>query len=185
MRPAICLLFALTTSTSFAAELVKACDVGAPLAIVRDSKIADTYIYYLQQGGKRRPVFGDPDQSRGSDVVAQCVGKNIRALVASGEFTANALQGFVITSPRGSSTPERLDFAEKNRPQWLYLSKHEIIAVVPTMGYGETSARYVAYHHAVGLSNADRVDAIDQLPSTGGFEVINLKAQNRQLNAGK
>jgi len=179
------LLFALSTSTSFAAELVKACDVGTPVAIVRDSKIADTHIYYLQQGGKRRPVFGDPDQSRGSDVVAQCVGKNIRALVVSGEFTANALQGFVIARPPGSSTPERLDFAEKNRPQWLYLSKHEIIAVVPTLGYGETSAKYAAYRHAIGQSNADRVDAIDQPPSAGGFEVIDLKAQNRQLNAGK
>lgn len=185
MRPAIFSLLVLTRSTSFAAELVKACDVGVPLAIVRDSKIADTHIYYLQQGGKHRPVFGDTDQSRGSDVGAQCVGKNIRALVVSGEFTANALQGFVITRPPGSSTPERLDFAEKSRPQWLYLSKREIIAVVPTSGYGETSARYVAYHHAVGQSNADRVDAIDQLPSAGGFEVINLKAQNRQLNAGK
>lgn len=174
MRSAIYFLFALTSSTSFAAELVKSCDAEAPLAIVRDSKIADTHIYYLQQGDKRRPVFGDPDQSRGSDVVAECVGKNTRALAVSGEFTANALQGFVITRPPGSSTLERLDFAEKSRPQWLYLSKHEIIAVVPTLGYGETSAKYMAYRHTVG-SNADRAEAIDQLPPASGFEVIKLR----------
>lgn len=171
----MCFLLALTSSTSFAAELVKACDVGVPLAIVRDSKIADTHIYYLQQGGKRAPVLGDPDQSRGSDVIAECVGKNTRALVVSGEFTANAVQGFVITRPPGSSTPERLDFAEKSRPQWLYLSKHEIIAVVPTLGYGETNAKYVTYRHTIGLPGADRVDATDQLPPASGFEVIKLR----------
>ncbi|MQA20323.1 hypothetical protein [Rugamonas rivuli] len=176
MKLATSLLFLLTASTSHAAELVKSCDIGTRLAITRDSRIADTHVYYLQEGKKRSPVFGTPDQSRGSAVHAACVGKKVRALVVSGEFTANALQGFVITHRPGSATPERLDFAEKSRPQWLYLSPHEVIAVIPTLGYGETNAKYVAYHHIVGEPGADRVDATNQLPPSGGFEVVNMRS---------
>lgn len=176
MKLLISFLLAFAASTSHADELVKACDVGTRLELVRDAKIAATHIYYLRQGGERSPVFGAPDKSRGSDVVAACVGKRIRALVVSGEFTANAVQGFVITQRPGSDAPERLDFAEKRRPQWLYLSAHETIAVIPTSGYGETNAKYVAYRHVVGQPGKDRVDAINQLPLSAGFEVVTLQA---------
>lgn len=179
MKLTIGFFFIFATSTSYAAQMVKVCGIGTrpsrSIAIVRDSKIAETHIYYLRQGGKRSPLFGDPEQSRGSSVIAECAGKKVRALVVSGEFTANALQGFVMTYSPRSRAPERLDFAEKSRPQWLYLGAHEIIAVIPTWGYGEPNAKYVAYHHVVGRTGADQVDAINRLPPPPGFEVVNLQ----------
>lgn len=137
--------------------------------------MADTHIYYLRQDGKRSPLFGDPEQSRGSAVLAECVGKKVRALVVSGTFTANFLQGFVLTYRPESNVPERLDFAEKSRPPWLYLSAHEIIVIIPTYGYGETNAKYAAYHHVLGRTDLDRTDGINQLPSPAGFEVVHIQ----------
>ncbi len=161
-----------------AEELVKTCRLGAQsdrnIAIVRDSKIADTHIYYLRRGANRTPFFNDENQSRGSSVRVECVGKGTRALLVSGEFTANFLQGFVVNFASGASSPERWDFAEKSRPQWIYLNSHEMIVVVPTHGSGETNAKYVAYHHIVGRTDADQADAIDKLPSPKDFEVIEL-----------
>jgi hypothetical protein len=171
----LCMFF---VSICSAEELVKTCRLGTQpdrnIAIVRDSKIADTHIYYLRRGADRTPFFNDAYQSRGSSVRVECVGKRTRALLVSGEFTANSLQGFVINFTAGSSSPERLDFAEKNRPQRIYLNSHEIIVVVPTHGLGETNARYVAYHHTVGRADADSANAIDKLPSQKDFEVIEL-----------
>ncbi|MCP2010594.1 hypothetical protein L1274_004334 [Duganella sp. HSC-15S17] len=177
MRLTIGLLLALPTSTPHAAELIRACDIGTRVAIVRDYPMADTHIYYLRQNGKRTPLFGEPEQSRGSAVLAECVGKKIRALVVLGAFTANFLQGFVLTYRPESGVPERMDFAEKNRPQWLYLSAHEIIVIIPTYGYGETSSKYAAYHHVPGRTDLDRTDGINQLPSPTGFEVVDLRTQ--------
>jgi hypothetical protein len=178
MKLIISVLCMFAVSICSAEELVKTCRLGTQpdrnIAIVRDSKIADTHIYYLRRGADRTPFFNDADQSRGSSVRVECVGKGTRALLVSGEFTANFLQGFVLNLAPGSNSPERLDFAEKSRPQWIYLDSHEIIVVIPTHGLGETNARYVAYHHAIGLADADRADAIDMLPAPKNFEVFEL-----------
>jgi len=168
-------------SSAFGAELVMKCDLGGDpsrkISVVRDSKIASTYVYYLQQGKMRTPFFGDRDRSRGSDVQVECAGKRRRALIVSGEFTANALQGFAMTNFPGAEVPERLDFAEKRRPTWLYLAPQEMYVVIATFGHGDTDSKYVVYRRGAG---EDAVDSVDQLPSTDGFEVVNMKVPNRR-----
>jgi hypothetical protein len=180
MISALCISIA---STSYSAELVKACDVGShpsrTVEVVRDSKIASTYVYYLRQNGKRTPIFESPDQSRGESVLVECVGRKRRALVVSGEFTANARQGFVISSIGDAGELDRMDFAEKSPPQWLFQGEHEVIVIIPTSGYGETNSAYVAYRHTAGTHAADRTEAIDRLPSRSGFEVLRLRMPAR------
>lgn len=178
------LLYALlfgVGSTVNAAELVKSCILGADssqrVSIIRDSKIASTYVYSLQQQGVRTPLFGTPEQSRGDSVKAECVGHRQRALIVSGEFTANALQGFVIAYPPSAAAPERLDFAEKMRPGWLYLGPHEIKVVFANSRYGESNANYVMYRHIFGKSDDDQSVPLEELPSPSG-ELIRLKQQN-------
>ena len=112
------------------AETIVTCKLGPKpsqsITVVRASKIASTHVYYLQYGKVRTPFFGSLDNSRGSLVHVQCVGKKRRALIVSGEFTANALQGFAIANSSDSDRLERLDFAEKNRPMRIYLAAHEM-----------------------------------------------------------
>lgn len=110
-------------------------------------------------------------------VNAQCVGKTQRALIVSGEFTANALQGFAITYFADSDRPDRLDFAEKNRPMRFYVAPHEMLIVVATGGLGETGGKYLAYRHVAGRSEQDEAQGMNELPSSSGFDVFNLHAR--------
>lgn len=176
----------LANAFSSAAELVASCDVGSKshrrVEAIRDSKIADTYVYYLRQNGSTRPFFEDKDSSRGSSVQIACVGFHARALVVTGEFTANALQGFVLSRNPFNGAVERLDFAEKNRPAWLYLSPTETAVAIPTHGYGETSKKFVVYRHVLGSAAEPQVIPTDDLPAQGSAEVIELNnGQARQV----
>lgn len=178
MKKILCVIAICSATNVPAAELVLSCKLGPgpsqSIAVVRDLKIASTHVYYLRHGKVRTPFFGSLDNSRGSLVHAECVGKKQRALIVSGEFTANALQGFVITNFPDSDRPERLDFAEKNRPIRLYLAPHEMLVVVATGGYGETDSKYVAYRHVAGRGEQGEARAINDLPSPQGFDVLNL-----------
>lgn len=106
------------------AERVISCELGGKansrVVAVRGAKIADTYVYSLRQGAPMQPFFGDQESSRGSAVQIDCAGQRNRALVVSGEFTSNFLQGFVLVRNPTSGATERFDFAEKNRPIQLY-----------------------------------------------------------------
>lgn len=162
-----------------ATELVATCNVGGNTGrrvdALRDSKIADTYVYYLRQDGTKRPFFGDRDSSRGSSVQVACVGSKARALVVTGEFTSNFLQGFVLSRNPKTGLVERLDFAEKNRPAWLYLSESETTVVIPAHAYGETTKKFVMYRHFVGSAAEPQVVAMDELPPQTGAEIIKLE----------
>ncbi|MEO5934733.1 MAG: hypothetical protein ABIQ08_14435 [Duganella sp.] len=178
MRKIFCVIAICSATNATAAELVLTCKLGPgpsqSVAVVRDLKIASTHVYYLQRGKVRTPFFGSLDNSRGSFVRVECVGKKQRALIVSGEFTANALQGFAITNYPGSARSERLDFAEKSRPMRLYLSPHEMLIVVATGGFGETGAKYVAYRHVAGRGEQDQAQGMNDLPSPPGFDVLDL-----------
>ena len=166
-------------SLSGASELVSTCDVGAKtrtrVEIVRDSEIGDTHIYYVRQAGGIKAFFGNPDDSRGSDVHIACAGKKRHALVVSGVFTSNFLQGFVLDQSPATGKIERLDFAEKSRPERLYLGAKKTLIVVPTNGYGETNKKYIMYRHVAGSTTDLEPVGIDKPPAVGRFEVIQLE----------
>lgn len=175
------LLFAALLSASFVgrAEKLLTCDVGSgptiSVEVIRDLPVADTWMYSMRQNGVTTPLFMDADSSRGSSVDAACVGKKNHALVLSGEFAANARQGFVLTYRPGRDAPGRLDFAEKGRPDWLFLNSKETIVAVATNGLGETSKKYRIYRTATGLNGEPAAESVDRLPGLRGLEKVNLK----------
>jgi hypothetical protein len=104
--------------------MVSACDVGAKsrqrVEIIREARLASTYVYYLRQGRQRVPFFETAEQSRGESVLVQCVGKSQRVLIVSGEFTANALQGFVVFVPFDRRWFEAFGFCRKRAGRYGY-----------------------------------------------------------------
>lgn len=178
MKRSLLLFCLFMHSFAAAAERVMSCELGDKMSsrvdVIRDSRIADTHVYYLRQNGNKRPFFGDKDSSRGSSVEIACVGRKARALVVTGEFTANFLQGFMLSLNPKSGKVERLDFAEKNRPTWLYLSPSEATIVIPTNGYGETNKKFVAYRHSFGSTAEAQVVPMDELPAEANAEVVQL-----------
>jgi hypothetical protein len=121
-----------------------------------------------------RPFFEDKDSSRGESVRIACVGLRTRALVVTGEFTANFLQGFVLSRNPISGVVERLDFAERRRPGWLYLSPSETDVVIATHGYGETNKKFVVYRHYLGSDAEPQAVPMDELPARAGAEVVKM-----------
>lgn len=179
MKTPLILFCLFVHSLTVAAELVTSCDVGGKtnsrVEAVRDYPIADTQVYYLRQNGRKRPFFEDKDSSRGSSVEVACVGRKTRALVVTGEFTANFLQGFVLSLNPKTGVVERLDFAEKNRPVWLYLTPADTTIVIPTNGYGESNKKFVVYRRSFGSAAGARAIPMDAPPPQTGSEVIELR----------
>jgi hypothetical protein len=181
------LLFAalLSSTCSAVGEVVSSCNIGpgptVRVEVTREHQIADTWVYSLRHSGRTRPIFTEDETSRGSSVQTACVGSKNHALVVSGEFSANALQGFVLTYVPGKSGPGRFDFAEKRRPAWLFLSNEETILAVPTGGLGETSKRYVAYRNATGVNGEPSGQGVDWLPDARRYEKINLNGNRKTV----
>ncbi|MYN44033.1 hypothetical protein GTP23_02995 [Pseudoduganella sp. FT93W] len=181
---ALYIAFGLSLASALnAAELVKVCDVGVAkrqrVEVLREARIGDSYIYSIRHARTVTPFFGGPEQSRGEPVSIRCVGKFARALIVWGEFTANALQGFVLISPKDGASLARLDFAEKVPPSQLYLGPREVMLAFPTMGLGETNTHYVVYRYRFGPPSGEQVEAGDILPSPDGFEVIQLNQSSK------
>lgn len=163
--------------TALPGDSVIVCDVGGRSAkrveVIRENEIAGSYIYSLRYSGKTERFFGNAENSRGMSVRVTCAGHRTRALVAVGEFTAAYPQGFVLTYGSAGHI-ERLDFAERSPPEWLYLGTKETIIVIPTHGYGETNKKYVAYRRINGSTADAEAEGIDVLPAADRFEVIKV-----------
>ncbi len=141
--------------------VVTGCEVGGGISmrleVHRESPIADTHVHSLRQMGKSTPVFSDIDGVRGASVRVVCVGRKHRALVLSGEFTANAAQGCVLTFKPHTQKVGRLDFAggvirmngarDRNRTGTPFLTrdfKSRVSTSFTTRAAGEILAQW---HH--------------------------------------
>ena len=163
---------------TYAAEPATSCDLGSgpriKVEVIGKAPIADTYVYVLRQDGKDVLVFPNAESSRGASMRVTCVGTIAHALVLSGEFGANAVQGSVLTYwPLGGKI-ERLDLAEKERPLWLYMSSKQTIVIVATSGFGETSKKYRLYRKMVGSNDEVKIEAANELPAGEGYEIVYL-----------
>jgi hypothetical protein len=69
-----------------------------------------------------------------------------------------------------SHAVERIDFAEKALPRWLYLNRAEMRLIIPNIG-NEVSSKYLVYRPGT----ADQPVAVDALPDKRGFKVVSIK----------
>jgi hypothetical protein len=170
-----------SVSSAASAEVVITCQVADGssniIKVARDHQLSDTHVYKLHYSGKTEYFFDDEDGSRGGPVKVICAaGKNERALVVYGEFAANYQQGFALIYNRLTAKIERLDFAEKGPPEWLYLGKNEAIVIAPTYGLGENGGKpYAAYRHIKGRDEDPDPEGVDVPTAPPGYDAIKLK----------
>jgi hypothetical protein len=93
----------------------------------------------------------------GNVALARCVGG---ALVFALE---QALKGVAIRRNPQTHADERIYFAEKALPGWLYLSNQKMLVVIPNEGH-ETDKKYLVYQYVSGNGQPDESTATDQLP---------------------
>lgn len=173
-------LFTVMPLAAVSADVIKVCPLGTSPAhtvkVVREHEIANSYVYKLRYAGASSYFYDSANESRGLSVRIACLGRKPRALVVYGEFSSNFIQGFVIARNHRTGRIDRLDFAERRPPQWVYLDKEETLVIVPTEGKGEyASKKYVLYRRANKEAADAEISGIDVLPSPGQFEVIRLE----------
>ncbi len=158
------------------ASKVLACKLGVNQSaiLLRDHRIADTYVYYLQKQDVRTMLFADnEDDSRGRAVVSRCLGDKERILLVSGEFSSNYIKGLVLRYNRQTGQWERIDFAERARPTRIYLGARQMSVVIPNHGH-ETDKKYLIYSYVSGKGQPEDSTEADSLPSADGLRMIRI-----------
>ena len=170
----------LCSQHAFPETKVLSCNLGGSpsrtVEVLRGHKIYGTYAYYLSFNGSHdQPILGNAEKSRGTHNFLKCLGKKkARALILVGEFTTNYPQGIVVTYNFSISKFERIDFAERNLPTWLYLGTRDTMIVIPSGGYGETDKKFVVYRYVAGRGQDEQTAFSDFLPSNIGYKVIRI-----------
>jgi hypothetical protein len=150
-------------------EKVLACQSAAKQAAVvfRGHKIADSFVYSVQLAGAK-PVFlfESEDASRGVRVKVECAGKAERLLVISGEFSSNYLQGLALRFNALKGAWERVDFAERARPQFVFVNEDGWSVVIPNRG-NESDKKFLLYSFVSGKGPVEESVGVDALPESG------------------
>ncbi len=150
-------------------EKVISCQLGSKqfATLFRGHRIADTYVYSLQQENNQSLLLYDnEDESRGMDVKAECVGKDEPLWVVSGEFFSNYFQGLVLRYNANYEQWERINFAERARPVFIYVSNRAMSVVIPNQG-NETDKKYLIYSYVSGKGQTEEITAVNVLPTIG------------------
>lgn len=135
---------------------------GTRAELKTESHGADGDALFVEEGGKTQPAFLDmPDtQFVGNVALSRCVGG---VLVFALEYGPPYLKGVAIRRNPQTHADERIYFAEKALPRWLYLSKQEMLVVIPNEG-NESDKKYLVYRFVAGKGQPDASAATDKLP---------------------
>ncbi|WPN55493.1 hypothetical protein [Pseudomonas sp. P9_31] len=148
------------------------CELAGPnhtASLLRSSPIEDSYVYKIRHDKQTRFMYDESTESRGSEVQWQCTSgeQYLNALVISGEFTSNFIQGVLFYFDSGDGKIERIDFAERNRPRWIKISGNGPEVIFENTG-NESSHKYLSY----GKNGAHF--EFDKLPVTSSENVEKL-----------
>lgn len=129
--------------------------------------------FFLRVNGKVGKAFIDMPEYDfvGTIALATCVD---HVLVFAISYGPPYLKGVAVRRNPVSHATERIDFAEKALPQWLYLSPKAMLLVIPNIG-NEVSSKYLVYGLTQGKEQENEASARDALPEQSGFKVWRVK----------
>jgi len=96
----------------------------------------------------------------GHIALAKCVGKT---LIFALNYGPPYLKGVAIRQNPVTHADERIYFAEKALPRWLYSGRKEMLVIIPNEG-DETDKKYLVYRYEAGKGQPDESTPTDQLP---------------------
>lgn len=125
--------------------------------------------FNLQIDGKTEKAFTDMPNAEfiGTVALSVCVD---HVLVFAISYGPPYLKGVAVRKNPTSHAVERIDFAEKALPRWLYLNQAEMRLIIPNIG-NEVPSKYLVYR----AGTADQPAAVDALPDKRGFKVVPIK----------
>lgn len=168
------LLFAASTAAATPMVAVRTCslDGGTRISLLAEPRLEGNRLF-LRMDGKIGRAFSDMPESDfvGAIALSACVN---HVLVFAISYGPPYLKGVAIRHNPLSHVTERIDFAEKALPQWLYLSPTAMQLVIPNIG-NEVSSKYLVYGFSVEKGQASEASARDTLPDESGFKVWRVR----------
>ena len=145
---------------------------GTRASLLAESS-ADGKRLFVNLDKKTQPAFTDmPDTDFvGAVVMAKCASSS---LVFALNYGSPYLKGAVLRKNPVSHSIERIDFAEKALPRWLYLGQEQMRLVIPNIG-NEVSGKFLVYDYFAGKGQPEEASSVDVRPDTHGFKVLRLK----------
>lgn len=152
---------ALATEPRFMTQL--SCQLGdsqSVISLLRGHPLSGTDVYRVRLPDAAGFLYEDADASRGSNVQSRCVPlkEGSRVLLVSGEFTSNYLQGVLFYLDLVDHKIGRIEFAERNRPGWIWLTEQGPQVIFANVGH-ESSHKYLIY------GPNDRYQETDEFPA--------------------
>lgn len=175
----ICGLVVCGTANASPTKTIVTCkisDDGEKVSLIAETTIDGSRLF-LQFGDHKEKAFTDLPNTDfvGRIAMAKCT-KGV--LVFALDYGSPYIKGAAIRMRRNNSIlgqRERIDFAEKATPGWLYVGREQIKIVIRNIGAGATS-KYLVYSSAFD-NNASGV-AVDTnaLPGkAAGFKVVRFR----------
>lgn len=176
LRIYLLVLLCLLTSPVFAADLKmgRSCrleDGSQALLLSKDT--LDGKQLSLRVDQRLEAAFSDmPDVNFvGEVVLARCIHG---ALISALNYGSPYIKGAVIRKRLGAMAIDRINFAEKALPRWLYLGRSDMRLVVPNIGY-EVSSRFLVYEFSARGGQQLEVIGSDRKPDEHDFRVSRVK----------
>lgn len=135
---------------------------GTRAVLLAQSHGLDGKSLFLQIDGKTTPAFQDmPDTEFVGDVVlARCADKT---MVFALNYGPPYLKGIALRKNPISHAEERIYFAEKALPRWLYTSDDQMLIVIPNVGF-ETDRKYLVYRYDAEQGQPEAPTSVDVRP---------------------
>ncbi|MGL6243410.1 hypothetical protein [Pseudomonas sp.] len=107
----------------------------------------------------------------GEVVMAKCASSSLIFVMSYG---SPYLKGVVLRKNPATHSIERIDFAEKALPRYLYLGQQQMRLIIPNIG-NEVSTKFLVYDYVSGKGQPDEAVGSDVIPNGRGFKVVRLK----------
>lgn len=143
------------------------------IAALQSDRSVDGKRLFVSLDGRTEPAFADMPTTDfvGSLVMAHC---QAGALVFAMNYGPPYLKGVVIRRQVGSARLERIDFAEKALPRWLYLGHTGMQLVLPNQG-NELAGKLIVYRFDLASGQTEAAQGSNAPPSRRGYQVIRLR----------
>lgn len=164
------LFFAVSFASASPFEKIRSCRLedGSHAMLLAENTI-DGKRLHLKINGINEPIFSDIPRADfvGEIVLAKCVHG---VLIFAINYGSPYLKGEVVRKRKNSEHIDRISYAEKALPRWLYFNRKFMRLIIPNVG-NEVSYRYLIYDYSVESGQPDEARGSNTLPNERYFNV--------------
>jgi hypothetical protein len=162
-------------------EVLASCVLGKArklvVEVLASDRVGNTFTVHLRtahhDGTATLFPAGEQDESRGTSVRIQCEGRKEKVLVITGEFYGSGYPRGLVLRYNGEKL-QRLEFAERSPPRFLYLMPRRMALYVP-QPYPDREQGWTVYRYNAKQGQVSDQAFATKLPGTGSGQKITLQ----------